>query len=316
MDTSRIENVIDVPTLVSKQMTVVGTGASVGLVEGLTRCGAEKILLNDLDRVGAENIVRQGHHPCDIDRYKVDATREKILAINPNADVKTLTTDLTKIPEAEAESLVSGTDLFLATTDSFTAQALVNRLSLRLNVPAIFVGIYAGGWGAEVVWTDPRHQLPCFRCLCASRYAAHQLAVNRGRESLDPSSDGADIFSVSFPDAIAGQLALGLLTRGADNRYGRLMEQLGDRQFIQTSLSPEFQVNGRDPIRQRLGANNSPYYFAWNSCAMSDPDQGQLPCPDCEELRGHRFEQVDGLWQRIVPEESFFSRSDAVAHQS
>ena len=104
-----------------------------------------------------------------------------------------------------------------------------------INCPAVFIGIYAGGLGGEVVWIDPARRLPCFRCICSRRYEAQELATTAGVR-VDPSSDGADIFSVRIPDAIAGQVIVGLLTQGAENRYGRLIEKLGDRQFIMTSL--------------------------------------------------------------------------------
>src|SRR6202022_3652177 len=54
--------------------------------------------------------------------------------------------------------------------------------------------------------------------------------------SLDPGSDGSDILSLQFLDSIAGQVAVGLLTHGADNRFGRLIDQLGDRNFLQVNL--------------------------------------------------------------------------------
>ncbi|MEZ5942900.1 MAG: ThiF family adenylyltransferase [Planctomycetaceae bacterium] len=303
MDYSRIENVVDVPTLQEKKVTIFGAGASIGMLEGFARSGVRKYLAIDVDRVGAENMARQGHDPKDIGRFKADAAKAKIMEINPEAEVETLIRDLTKVPEDVAAKYVAGTDIFVAATDSFACQALVNRFSLMLNVPVVTVGIYAGGTGGEAVWTDPVHKLPCFRCLCANRYAAHeQQRLTAPNVSLDPSSQGADIFSVRLIDAIAGQLVLGLLTQGAANRYGRLIEQLGDRQFIQLSMSPEFALNGRDIVREKLQvpAGNEAY-VTWNSIALADPDRGQLPCLDCEQLRGHKFELVDGHYVRRIP---------------
>jgi len=216
-------------------------------------------------------------------------------------EIEPLSLDLTQMSEEHAAALVTATDLFIATTDVFRAQALVNRLALRLDVPAVFVGIYGGGLGGEVVWIDPEHVDPCFRCVCANRYKAQERAAQTAGTPLDPSSQGADIFSVRFPDAIAGQLVIGLLTRGAPNRYGRLMDQLGDRQFIQIAMSPEFVLNGRDIVREKLGVPaDRREYFTWNAIALSDPDRGQLPCVDCEQLREHRFGDVDGTPLRLT----------------
>lgn len=289
MDLSRIKSTIDVATLASKTVCLIGAGASIGLAEDLTRSGVRQFIAVDPDTVGPENMSRQGHDPAKVGMTKVDALAERLLQINPEMSIETYPIDATQLPEEEAVALFAEVDLFVAATDSFRAQAWVNRMSLRTNTPAVFIGLYAGGAGGEVVWTNPQSLPCCFRCLCSGRYAAHEKADAAGK-SLDPSSDGADIMSIRVPDAIAGQIILGLLTAGADNRFGRLIGQLGDRQFIQISLSPDFQVNGRDLVREKLGVpSDNDCYFTWSAMAMSDPDGGHEPCCDCEELRGHAF---------------------------
>jgi len=285
MDFNRISSVIDVATLQTRKVTILGAGASVGLILDLTRCGVIHWQLVDPDRVGVENMQRQGHDPSNVGQAKVDAVQARILDINPTAIVETVPHDVIDWTTQETHELFARTDLFIAATDSFPAQAFVNQMALRLNVPAVFIGLYAGGLGAEVVWIDPARLDCCFRCLCSGRYEAQQTALSGGE---------------SLADAVAGQLVVGLLTQGAENRYGRLIEQLGDRQFLQFSLSPDFAVNGRDIVREKLRVpQDATSYFAWNSLAIADPDNGQLPCPDCEQLRGHAFEELDGAWRRI-----------------
>lgn len=298
MDFSRIRSAMDVSALQIKLVTVFGAGASVGLITDLTRCGIRRWTLVDPDVVAIANPVRQDHDPKDVGLHKVDAVRQLILRVNPAAEVQVIPADCTGLDDETSKATFSGTDLFIAATDSFRCQAYVNRLALMTEVPAVLIGIYAGGLGGEVVWIDPLQFDCCFRCLCSSRYKAQEEAAKSGK-TLDPPSDGADVFSVRIPDAIAGQLIVGLLTQGAPNRYGRLIEQMGQRQFIQIALSPEFQVNGRDVVRAELDVpNDNNAYFTWNSITLADPDKGQLPCPDCQAYRSHEFEKVEGRWQR------------------
>jgi hypothetical protein len=76
---------------------------------------------------------------------------------------------------------------------------------------------------------------------------------------------------------MAGQIAVGLLTAGADNRFGRLIEQLGARNFIQVKLDPTYRLGDPDVFEQHLGAN--PAQFAFNSIALEiEPERD---CPDC-----------------------------------
>jgi hypothetical protein len=150
-----------------------------------------------------------------------------------------------------------------------------------------------------VVFWD-RDVLPCYRCLCAKRYAAHEQAASEGR-SLDPSSHGCAIFDITHLDAVAGEIAVGLLTRGANNRLGRLIDQLNGRNFLQLQFDPNWSLNGRNPIRERLGVlADNPAFFAWNATVLSDPDRGELYCPDCEKYRGHSFLTLHGGCTRVV----------------
>ena len=155
---------------------------------------------------------------------------------------------------------------------------------MKYRKVALWPGVYEGGLGGEIVFWYPG--LPCYRCLVPGRYKAQQQARAEGR-SLDPPSDGTTIFEDGFIDVVTGQLVLGLLTRGAENRYGRLIEKLGDRNFLHVKLDPEYRWNGRDVIREQLGIpEDNDRFFAWNIAARRDPDGGQPPCPDCVEF-GH-----------------------------
>ena len=132
------------------------------------------------------------------------------------------------------------------------------------------------------------------RCLTASRYRAHERA-SQGGARLDPPSDGATIFDIQYLDAIAGMLAIGLLTRGAANRFGRLIDQLGDRSFLQVKIDPTWTLKGRDIVAEQLGIpeGHDPY-FSFCTIARRDPDRGAAPCHDCERFRGHRFTELRG----------------------
>lgn len=223
-----------------------------------------------------------------------------IRRINPDARVDCLPINFLKMTDDEIDAYLRRTDLFIFATDRFAAQARGNEVALRLGTPAIWIGLYAGGLAGEIVWWAPQVDA-CFRCLCSKRYEAQAKAGQRG-ESLDPPSDGCTIFDVALVDSIAGMVAIGLLTRGSQNRFGRLIDGLGDRNFLQVQLDSGWTFGGRDVVREQLGVSaDCPAFFAWNTIARSDPDRGQLHCPDCTRFRGHQFEVVDGMSRRVKP---------------
>lgn len=77
------------PSNVNGRVHIVGCG-SVGsaLAENLARCGVSRFTLWDFDKVEAHNIVNQMFTDSQIGMPKVEALRDIILQINPDADVK------------------------------------------------------------------------------------------------------------------------------------------------------------------------------------------------------------------------------------
>ena len=293
MDFIRIVSAIDVGSLQQAIIALIGVGGSAGLACDLVRTGVGRFLLVDPDRVDVTNLARQAHAADQIGTPKVKALAKQMKRINSGVQVQYLADDFCALDDEVIDELFADVDLLVFATDRFAAQARGNQVALRLKKPALWVGLYRGGMGGEIVfWHDGIEA--CFRCLCAKRYEAHEAAQSNGT-SLDPPSDGATIFDIHYLDSIAGALAVGLLTRGSDNRFGRLIEQLGDRNFIQVKIAPDYAWRGRDVIREQLGiAEDCDAFFAWNAIARRDPDGGRLYCPDCERFRGHRFVEIQG----------------------
>ncbi len=308
---SRIKSSIDVLRMLLAHVLVVGAGGAAGLANNLVHCGLRRLTLTDFDHVTPSNIGRQAHDAEFIGRPKVEAVAVAARRTNPDVDVRTLERNLLEMTDAEIDEVYGDADLLIFATDSFAAQARGNEIAVRLGKPAIWVGLYPGGQAGEVIWWHPGIAA-CFRCLCSKRYAAHERAAAEGR-TLDPASDGCTIFDITLLDAIAGMIAVGLLTRGADNRFGRLIDQLGDRNFIQVQLDPLWQLNGRNPIREYLGvAPETDTFFAWNTIARRDPDGGNPPCPDCQHFRNRSENLIPptpvrattNIAQRLPPEKS------------
>ena len=76
--------------LQEKVIAVFGLGGVGGTaLEALARTGFQHFLIVDFDKVDATNLNRQILYTAkDIGRNKVEAAKERILAINPDADIK------------------------------------------------------------------------------------------------------------------------------------------------------------------------------------------------------------------------------------
>lgn len=300
MNLSRLEAVMDVERLSQATVGIVGAGGSADLILNLARCGVREFRLIDRDCVRSENIARQGHDIAAIGTPKVKALAKKLVAVNPSVAVRYLVADFLRLSDDEIQDFLGSSDLLIFATDAFRAQAKGNSVALQLSIPALFPGLYRGGAGGEVIFWHPEIDA-CYQCLCKRRYDAHDAAEAEGR-SLDPSSDGATIYDIALLDSIAGQLAIGLLTRGADNRFGRLIESLGVRNFLQVKIDSEYRLRGRDVVREKLGIPDSCTAFTgWTTIAQANETCDI--CTDCERYRGHQFRTVNGEIVRTKPGE-------------
>jgi hypothetical protein len=121
----------------------------------------------------------------------------------------------------------------------------------------------------------------CYRCICSSRYRAFAQQASGTANEIHIPSTGGTIFDLHLVDAVAGQIAVGILTAGADNRMGRLIEQLGNRNFLQIKNDPTYRLGDRDIFRQYLG--DHPANFSFTTIAL--PMEPEADCPDCARFR-------------------------------
>lgn len=279
MNLQRIEPSVDVDTMQRSHVTVVG--GAFGLLCDLVRCGLGSATLVDFDSVEQSNVSRQDFNGSEVAQLKVDAVGAALRRINPAVHYTGLARDFCDFSRDEFDEHFGHSDLFVFSTDFFPAQARGNVEALRLGKPAIWIGMYTHGRAGEVVYYKPGVTPACYRCVASGRYA-HFAAIGRQNLETDRTpSTGGTIFDMRLADGLAGQIALGLLTAGADNRYGRLIQQLGNRNLVQVKIAPDYRLNGKDIFGQYLGNHPAATAFAVTSVPMEPEDD----CPDCAALR-------------------------------
>ena len=274
MNFDRILPTIDVDAM--QQSKVIIVGGAYGLARDLVRCGLGSITLIDYDRVDASNPPRQDFYSTDLGLYKMEATRADLKRINPDVEVSVHLRDFCSISAEEFESQYGDADLIVMATDFFPASARANQESLRLDIPVVYISLYGRGRAGEIIWYIPGHSEACYRCIASPRYKTFMAGG-----VVNVPSVGGTILDLRLVDAIAGHVAVGILTRGADNRMGRLIDQLGQRNLLQVKIDPEYRLGDRDIFAERLG--DSPANFSFTTIALqvdAEPD-----CPDCAHLR-------------------------------
>ncbi len=125
-----------VEKLQNSRVAVFGLGG-VGsyVVEGLVRCGVGRLLLVDNDKVSRSNLNRQLIATCHtLGRPKVEAARERILSINPKAQVETH--QIFYLP-GEANGLINGCDYVVDAIDTVTAKLALIEEAHALSIPIL-----------------------------------------------------------------------------------------------------------------------------------------------------------------------------------
>lgn len=277
------------PAFHTKQIGIIGAGGGSYLAEKLARLGPEELRIADMDEVAVENLCRTAFDTDDVGMPKVDALARHIRAANPLVNVRTFADDITELDAAQERDFIDGLDLLVAGTDSFRAQALINRWSQQGKIPAIFIGVHAGALGGRVVWSSP-DQTACYRCVARDRYDAFE----DGENELDlPGARGSAI-DISFIDMVALKVAVAILERGQDSIMGRFFSALSTERteiIVRTSPDYEFGTQLWDALLGDLPTHPKPFAQQLQDHALFAMDTVWLPtirqpdCPDCGQPR-------------------------------
>lgn len=119
------------------RVAVFGIGGVGGYtVEALARSGVGHFLLVDSDRVDLSNLNRQIIATLDtVGRYKTQVMKERILSINPDAEVETR--ECFFLPENAEEFDFSGLDYVVDAVDTVTAKLELILRARRFGVSVI-----------------------------------------------------------------------------------------------------------------------------------------------------------------------------------
>ena len=142
----------------------VGSGGSFIALE-LAKSGVEHFVLVDDDIFSYHNISRHQCGVYDVGKRKVDAVKERILAINPSAQVNAEFKQIQDIDVSRLNGILNGKKgIILSCGDNRIVDHYCNSLSEKLNVPLIAAGATARAVEGEIFWYIPRHNMPCYAC--------------------------------------------------------------------------------------------------------------------------------------------------------
>lgn len=288
---NRVQDAYDLNLMRNSRIIAIGAGGAASWLEDLARTGLGQFVLIDPDVVSETNLATQQTYRRDIGRPKVDCIAERIHDINPNAKIIAIQKSLDDLQDKEMHQLaldvIHGAEtkrtLICGLTDSFFAQARVNRLGLQLELPTLCAQVYKEGRGAEITFTYPGVTPACHRCILSSRY---RHFLEKGL-SNDVTSHGTPIFSTARLNALKGFIALAIFHHGSQHpRWGTMLSRIGKRNLIQIRLDPDFSATVGIGIFDKVfkKADHRRIFFdevIWLPQDQEGLETGYAPCPDC-----------------------------------
>jgi len=137
----------------SAKVCVVGIGG-VGswVAEALARSAVGQITLIDLDMVAESNANRQIHALDDVwGKAKVDAMKERILAINPSARVSVMEDFVT---QENLDACLAGYDVVIDAIDQVRVKIAMAAWSIERKVPLVMAGGAGGKMDPTLIRMD------------------------------------------------------------------------------------------------------------------------------------------------------------------
>jgi len=199
------------------KVLIVGLGG-LGSISSyyLAAAGVGHLRIVDRDAVGLENLNRQLLHSTDdLGRPKAESASEKLLRLNPECHVQTA---IVNIGDENASALAKGCGLIIDATDNLATRHVLNRVSLKKQIPFIYGGI--NGWNGMAATFIPG-KTGCFACLFppekpgGKEPAIPALGPTAGMISSIQSMEALKIL-LGLPSQLAGKL---LTFRGVDMRF-------------------------------------------------------------------------------------------------
>jgi molybdopterin/thiamine biosynthesis adenylyltransferase len=274
------------PALSRRRVLLAGCG-SVGsyVAEQLARSGVGAFTLLDPEEVDPANLARSAYEAADAGSPKVEALARRLARVAPGVAAGGHAERVDALEPAALDALVRAADLVVGATDDPAAQRALNRFAWARGRPALYVGLYAGAQGGEVVVAVPE-RTACYLCATRARHAAppgvaRALDYGTGRLAGEVAL-GADVQHVA---SAAVKLALSLLVAGEeDAALAAFAERAvaGGTTYLTMSTVPDYwfypEVFGDAP-------GQGAYQSVWLAPARAED------CPVC----GAPAERVDPL---------------------
>ena len=229
---SRNTGILESDMMMKKGALFIGCG-SVGSLAALelAKAGVSRFMLIDHDIFGYHNICR---HQCgiyDVGRYKTDALRDRILQINPYADIRTFNMSIQSVPIEELNSFCNPDTIVIGGADNREGDLYGNQIAQQVGMPFMSIGCWERAFAGEIFYCLPTGMPTYEDFVEVTGVMSRRVTQNRRfyttEEDLRKVSFEPGIsVDIDFVTVIAMKLAIDILNRDNPNYTQRLLPYL------------------------------------------------------------------------------------------
>lgn len=229
----------------------------------LARAGVGRYILIDPDILEIHNISRHQGDLSDVGRTKVDIIAEKILRVNPNAEIKKFASRVQDVDfEALKDMIPQNKSVVLSGCDKLEGNASACDIAEELKIPFLATSFFSMAWGVILYYYLPKLGDIGYR---TGMQEALRNELKRDAEAIENNeldrvnhiyATAEDVTKFNFQPGvgadvvygcgIAVKLALDLLNAENENYIFRLLPYL--HQYTQYVLNRDPRLGGGDDL--------------------------------------------------------------------
>lgn len=242
---SRNTGILESDVMLKKGAIFIGCGSVGGLFAlELARAGVGRFMLIDSDTIGYHNICRHQCGILDVGKFKTDAVKERILQINPYAEVVTKNMTIQDVPLDELLAFCDKNTIVIGGADNREGDLYANGIALQVGMPFMSIGCWERAFAGEIFYCLPKG-MPTYQDFM--EVAGHMSArVSQNRRFYTTEEELAKITfepgisaDINFVTTIAVKLALDILNLDNENYTQRLLPHLTQYTLVCNTNNPK-----------------------------------------------------------------------------
>ena len=239
---SRNTGILESDIMLKKGAIILGCGSVGSLVAlELARAGVGRFFLIDMDILGYHNICR---HQCgiqDVGKYKTTAIKERILQINPTAQVITEHNRIQEVPLDKIAPFCNSDTIIVGCADNREGDLYADTiLGKPYKMPFISIGCWERAFAGEIFYCLPEGMPAYSDFIDALGESSGRVNANTHlyMGEVGTFEPGISV-DINFVTTIAIKMILDLLNRDNEHYTQRLIHNLSQYTLICNTNNPK-----------------------------------------------------------------------------